>query len=78
LDDSEAEYKIIPENADNGVILSNLPRNSQEAFSFFSNIDKQYQIKSFSFYNQNNEISKILIKFPHFPWKIGQSKDNIN
>lgn len=54
LDDSQAEYRIIPENADNGVILSHLPRNDQEVLSFFSDINSQYQVKSFSFHNQNH------------------------
>lgn len=53
-DDSEKEYRIVPENANNGVILSHLPRNDKEALSFFSNLDKQYQVKSFSFHNLNN------------------------
>lgn len=71
LDNFEAEYRIIPENADNGVILSHLPRNDQEALSFFSNIDSQYQVKSFSFHNLNNLLyqSDIEIQFSSYQIK---------
>jgi hypothetical protein len=48
VDGSSQAYRVIPENSDNGIILSHLPRNDQEAISFLKG-DLSAKIKSFRF-----------------------------
>ncbi len=48
VDGSSQAYRIIPENSDNGIILSHLPRNDQEAISFLKR-DLPAKVKSFRF-----------------------------
>lgn len=45
-------YRIIPENANNGVIISHLPTNDQEALRLFQG-ELPLPVKSFSFSNRN-------------------------
>ncbi|MEC4820001.1 MAG: hypothetical protein SAK29_43035, partial [Scytonema sp. PMC 1069.18] len=61
-------YRIIPENAENGIILSHLPSNKNEALSFFQGTFPP-PIKSFGFstdnpilYKPNLEISLTPVK----------------
>lgn len=46
VDGSSQTYRIIPENSDNGVIISHLPRSDQEAVSFLQG-DLPARVKSF-------------------------------
>jgi hypothetical protein len=46
-------YRIIPENSDNGVIVSHLPKDDSEAISFFRG-QLPGQVKSFSFSTSNS------------------------
>jgi len=46
-------YRIIPENSDNGVIVSHLPKDDSEAISFFRG-QLPAQVKSFSFSTSNS------------------------
>ena len=46
-------YRIIPENSDNGVIVSHLPKDDSEAMSFFRG-QLPAQVKSFSFSTSNS------------------------
>lgn len=46
-------YRIIPENSDNGVIVSHLPKDDSEAMSFFRG-QLPGQVKSFSFSTSNS------------------------
>jgi hypothetical protein len=50
-------YRIIPENAENGVIINNLPRDSKEAIAFLLG-NKVGNVKSFSFRNMNSLLYK--------------------
>lgn len=52
VDGQERYYRIIPENANNGVIISHLPRSSNEALKLFQG-ELPIQVKSFSFSNVN-------------------------
>lgn len=53
VDGSERDYRIIPENSKNGVIVSHLPKNDNEALSFFR---KQFPapVQSFKFHAANS------------------------
>ncbi|NEP09638.1 MAG: hypothetical protein F6K14_05285 [Symploca sp. SIO2C1] len=58
-DGFEKGYRIIPENADNGIVISHLPKDANEALSFFQALDfanRQLtgKVKSISFSNQNS------------------------
>jgi hypothetical protein len=46
-------YRIIPDNSDNGVIVSHLPKDDSEAMSFFRG-QLPAQVKSFSFSTSNS------------------------
>jgi hypothetical protein len=46
-------YRIIPENSDNGVIVSHLPKDDSEAISFFRG-QLPGQVNSFSFSTSNS------------------------
>jgi hypothetical protein len=52
-DGSRKKYRIIPENSDNGVIVSHLPRTDREAMSFFQG-QLPAQVKSFGFSTSNS------------------------
>ncbi len=54
-------YRIIPENSDNGILLSHLPRNDNEAMSLFRG-QLTAPIKSFSFHTSNLFLYKPTIK----------------
>ncbi|MEA5536454.1 hypothetical protein [Crocosphaera sp. XPORK-15E] len=58
-DGSTQQYRIIPENSNNGVIVSHLPRkkNHQEVLSFFKG-ELLPQVDSFSFQNRNSLLYK--------------------
>ncbi|OHB69252.1 MAG: hypothetical protein A2W17_02510 [Planctomycetes bacterium RBG_16_41_13] len=56
-DGQERSYRIIPENANNGVIISHLPRSSNEALRLFQG-ELPIQVKSFSFSNVNHFLYK--------------------
>ena len=70
-DNSERKYRIIPENANNGVIFSHLPRDNQEALLFLSG-EKNAQVKLFSFFNQNNSLYKSDIEINLFSYELNQ------
>ena len=46
-------YRIIPENSENGIIISHLPKDDNEAISFFRG-QLPAQVKSFSFHANNS------------------------
>ncbi len=71
-DDSEKEYRIIPENTNNGIIFSHLPRDNKEALAFFYG-DKNAQVKSFSFVNKNNLLYKPNIDIQFFSYQFKPS-----
>ncbi|MDJ0674191.1 MAG: hypothetical protein QNJ36_02115 [Calothrix sp. MO_167.B42] len=54
-------YRIIPENSNNGVIISHLPKDNYEALSFFKG-NLPVRIKSFRFSNKNPILYKPNIK----------------
>jgi hypothetical protein len=54
-DGSQKAYRIIPENSENGVIVSHLPRNDDEAMSFFQG-ELPAKVKSFSFHTINSMV----------------------
>lgn len=74
-DDSDKEYRIIPENAINGVILSHLPRDSEESFLFLSG-EEIPKVKSFSFHNENNYLYQKKIQMQLNYFKIKQIKSD--
>ena len=47
-DETKIGYRMIPENSENGVIISHLPRDEQEAMSFWKG-NLVAPVKSFSF-----------------------------
>jgi hypothetical protein len=51
LDGDQKTYRIIPENSENGVIVSHLPRNANEALSFWQG---QLPARVSSFYFQTS------------------------
>ncbi|QIR38005.1 hypothetical protein HCG51_15715 [Tolypothrix sp. PCC 7910] len=53
VDGSQKTYRIIPENSENGVIVSYLPREDNEAMSFFRG-QLLARVKSFSFQTNNS------------------------
>ena len=53
VDASEKTYRIIPENSENGVIVSHLPRDDNEALSFLKG-QLPTRVKSFSFHTSNS------------------------
>lgn len=53
VDGSQKTYRIIPENSENGVIVSHLPRDDNEAMSFFRG-QLPARVKSFSFQTSNS------------------------
>ncbi|MDF5720634.1 MAG: hypothetical protein PUP91_09130, partial [Rhizonema sp. PD37] len=59
IDASEKTYRIIPENSENGVIVSHLPRDDNEALSFLQG-KLPTRVKSFSFHTNNS-----LLYTPH-------------
>ncbi len=72
-DGFELGYRIIPENADNGIVLSHLPKDANEALSFFQALDSANRqltgkVKSVSFSNQNSLLysSKIELNFTSY------------
>jgi hypothetical protein len=52
-DGSKRDYRIIPENSDNGVIVSHLPKDDNEALSFFHR-QLPAQVQSFKFHATNS------------------------
>ncbi|MDV2992020.1 MAG: hypothetical protein N4J56_001674 [Chroococcidiopsis sp. SAG 2025] len=52
-DGSERDYRIIPENSENGVIVSHLPKDANEALSFFRR-QLPAQVQSFKFHATNS------------------------
>lgn len=52
-DGSKRDYRIIPENSDNGVIFSHLPKDDNEALSFFHR-QLPAQVQSFKFHATNS------------------------
>jgi len=52
-DGSERDYRIIPENSENGVIVSHLPKDDNEALSFFRR-QLPAQVQSFRFHATNS------------------------
>ncbi|GAB1544994.1 membrane protein [Scytonema sp. NUACC21] len=63
-----SSYRIIPENAENGVILSHLPIDKNEALSFFQGNLPPY-IQSFGFSAQNSILYKPNIEISLTPVK---------
>ncbi|MFM6339591.1 MAG: hypothetical protein ACKPFJ_02265 [Dolichospermum sp.] len=53
VDNSQKTYRIIPENSENGVIVSHLPKDDNEALSFFRG-QLPATVKSFSFQTSNS------------------------
>jgi hypothetical protein len=53
VDGSQRAYRIIPENSENGVIVSHLPKDDNEAMSFFQG-KVPSRVKSFSFQTSNS------------------------
>ena len=53
LDGDHKTYRIIPENSENGVIVSHLPRNASEALSFLQG-QLPARVISFSFQTTNS------------------------
>ncbi|MDB9309890.1 hypothetical protein PN471_14855 [Aphanizomenon sp. CS-733/32] len=53
VDNSQKTYRIIPENSENGVIVSHLPKDDNEALSFFRG-QLPAKVKSFSFQTSNS------------------------
>ncbi|MFM6024213.1 MAG: hypothetical protein ACKPER_15005, partial [Dolichospermum sp.] len=64
VDNSQKTYRIIPENSENGVIVSHLPKDDNEALSFFRG-QLPATVKSFSFQTSNSLLyaPKIEISF---------------
>lgn len=64
VDNSQNTYRIIPENSENGVIVSHLPKDDNEALSFLRG-QLPAKIKSFSFQASNSLLyaPKIEISF---------------
>ncbi|NHC34290.1 hypothetical protein [Scytonema millei] len=52
-DGSKRDYRIIPENSENGVIVSHLPKDDNEALSFFRR-QLPAQVQSFRFHATNS------------------------
>ena len=52
VDGSRRVYRMVLDNADNGIIVSHLPTTAQEAFSLFNNTLPS-QVKSFSIHTNN-------------------------
>ncbi|NES20329.1 MAG: hypothetical protein F6K41_15700 [Symploca sp. SIO3E6] len=72
-DGSALGYRIIPENADNGIVISHLPRDANEFLPFFQALDSVNgqltgKVKSVSFSNQNSLLysSKIELNFTSY------------
>ncbi|NER23351.1 MAG: hypothetical protein F6J96_22140 [Symploca sp. SIO1C2] len=72
-DGLELGYRIIPENADNGIVISHLPRDVNEVLSFFQSLDSANsqltgKVKSVNFSNQNSLLysSKIELTFTSY------------
>lgn len=53
IDGSQKTYRIIPENSENGVIVSHLPKDDNEAMAFFRG-KLPGRVKSFSFQISNS------------------------
>ncbi|BAZ84406.1 hypothetical protein [Dolichospermum compactum] len=64
VDNSQKTYRIIPENSETGVIVSHLPKDDNEALSFFRG-KLPAKVKSFSFQTINSLLyaPKIEISF---------------
>jgi hypothetical protein len=81
-DGQERSHRIIPENANNGVIISHLPRSSNEALRLFQG-ELPIQVKSFSFSNVNpllykSQIEGDLISYRLLDTSIKQKKPLID
>jgi len=61
VDGSSQVYRIIPENSGNGVILSHLPKNGQEAISFLKG-NLPANVKSFRFETSKQSLYKPTIE----------------
>jgi len=66
-------YRIIPENSDNGVIVSHLPQNDIEAKSFFQG-ELPAQVRSFSFSTSNSLLYTSNIELNFLLFKINSSE----
>jgi hypothetical protein len=53
-DGLKKNYRIIPENSENGIIISNLPRNKQEAKNFLQG-DLPAPVRSLTFSTSNTK-----------------------
>ncbi|MEH2064109.1 MAG: hypothetical protein V7K50_17890 [Nostoc sp.] len=60
-DGSHIYFRIIPENSENGIIISHLPLNDNQAFSFFNGKWDQ-RVQSFNFSKNNPLLYKQNIK----------------
>ena len=60
-DEQESSFRIIPENANNGVIISHLPKSPDEALSLFQG-DLPIPVKSFRISNENSWLYKSQIE----------------
>ncbi|MEH1887481.1 hypothetical protein [Nostoc sp.] len=66
-DGSTSSFRIIPENSENGIIISHLPLTDNQAFSFFNGKWNQ-RVQSFKFSTTNNILYKpnIQITFDYY------------
>ncbi|TAE57892.1 MAG: hypothetical protein EAZ87_15485 [Nostocales cyanobacterium] len=62
-------FRIIPENANNGVIISHLPQNSDEALGLFQG-ELPIPVKSFSFYTINPLLYKSQLKLDLISYRL--------
>ncbi|WP_375501609.1 hypothetical protein [uncultured Nostoc sp.] len=67
-----SKYRIIPENSENGIIISHLPINPSEALSFFQG-KLPIKIKSFSFTNSNSLLYLPDIEVSFIPYTFADS-----
>lgn len=68
-DGSTGSYRIIPENSNNGVIISHLPANDNQALSFFQgHLDNP--VTSFSFSTNNSVLYKPNINVVFTSYKV--------
>ena len=69
-DGLKKNYRMIPENSGNGIVISNLPRNEQEAEDFFHG-DLPAPVRSLTFSTSNQLMFKPQIELSFFSFAIG-------
>ncbi|UBF26457.1 hypothetical protein K9N68_00090 [Kovacikia minuta CCNUW1] len=69
VDGTQSTYRVVQDNAQNGILVSHLPRNKEEASSLFQG-KLTAQVKSFQFFTDNPWLYRGAIEVRLLPYRI--------